>query len=74
MSSGKKEQYQAILKAVNLPTVPHDQCQNALRTTQLGKYFKLHKSFMCAGGVDGIDTCTVRFYIIIISHYLIHIL
>ena len=66
MSSGEKGNYQVILKAVDLPTVPHDQCQNSLRTTRLGKYFKLHESFMCAGGVDGIDTCTVSFYMITI--------
>ncbi|XP_016845380.1 serine proteinase stubble isoform X2 [Nasonia vitripennis] len=55
---GDKGHYQVILKAVELPTVPHDKCQNNLRNTRLGRYFKLHETFMCAGGVEGIDACT----------------
>lgn len=47
-----------ILKKVDqLPVVPHDDCQNALRGTRLGKRYNLHKSFICAGGVAGKDTC-----------------
>merc|ERR1712098_743757 len=33
-------------------------CQNKLRTTRLGSRFRLHPSFMCAGGVPGKGTCT----------------
>ncbi|XP_058797006.1 phenoloxidase-activating factor 2 [Phymastichus coffea] len=54
---GKEGHYQVILKRVELPIVPNDQCQNALRTTRLGKYFQLHSSFICAGGEAGKDTC-----------------
>merc|ERR1712055_558516 len=32
-------------------------CEVSLRTTRLGKRYKLHDSFLCAGGVDGKDTC-----------------
>lgn len=46
---GKEGKYQVILKKINLPVVPHDQCQNSLRTTRLGKRFNLHNSFICAG-------------------------
>lgn len=28
-----------------------------LRKTRLGNYFQLHKSFVCAGGGKGEDTC-----------------
>ncbi|XP_011505034.1 PREDICTED: serine protease 42-like [Ceratosolen solmsi marchali] len=55
---GESGRFQVILKAVELPTIAHDSCQNALRTTRLGKYFKLHQSFMCAGGASDADTCT----------------
>ncbi|KAL3278692.1 hypothetical protein HHI36_016228 [Cryptolaemus montrouzieri] len=55
---GSKGVYQAILKKLNLPIVPKDECQERLRTTRLGKYFILDKSFMCAGGLKEQDTCT----------------
>ncbi|XP_075222582.1 phenoloxidase-activating factor 2-like [Lycorma delicatula] len=54
---GKAGNYQVILKKVDLPMVPRDQCQNELRTTRLGRFFKLHDSFVCAGGEVGRDTC-----------------
>ncbi|XP_020281678.1 serine protease 42-like isoform X2 [Pseudomyrmex gracilis] len=54
---GKEGRYQVILKRVELPTVPHDTCENIMRTTRLGKYFSLHRSFICAGGKAGKDTC-----------------
>uniref|UniRef100_A0A1Y9IVS4 Peptidase S1 domain-containing protein n=1 Tax=Anopheles minimus TaxID=112268 RepID=A0A1Y9IVS4_9DIPT len=54
---GKAGTYQVILKKIDLPVVPNDQCQSALRTTRLGAKFNLHKSFICAGGVPGKDTC-----------------
>uniref|UniRef100_A0AAG5DIW8 Peptidase S1 domain-containing protein n=2 Tax=Anopheles atroparvus TaxID=41427 RepID=A0AAG5DIW8_ANOAO len=54
---GKAGTYQVILKKIDLPVVPNDKCQSALRTTRLGAKFNLHKSFLCAGGVPGKDTC-----------------
>lgn len=54
---GKEGKYQVILKKIDLPMVPRDKCQTALRSTRLGKYFELHKSFVCAGGEKGKDTC-----------------
>lgn len=54
---GKEGHYQVILKKVDLTVVPHDTCENALRQTRLGKYFNLDKSFICAGGEKGKDTC-----------------
>lgn len=50
--------YQVILKHVDLPLVDHYSCQEKLRKTRLGKYFRLHDSFICAGGEEGKDACT----------------
>ncbi|XP_029344592.1 uncharacterized protein LOC100167585 isoform X2 [Acyrthosiphon pisum] len=59
--SGKTKetgQYQvSILKKVELPIVPVDKCMAALRATRLGPKFVLHDSFICAGGIEGRDTC-----------------
>lgn len=54
---GKEGKYQVILKRVELPVVPNAQCQQQLRTTRLGVHFELNKSFICAGGEHGKDTC-----------------
>lgn len=54
---GKKGQYQVILKRIDLPIVERETCQNQLRTTRLGRHFILDKSFVCAGGEEGKDTC-----------------
>ncbi|XP_055598829.1 phenoloxidase-activating factor 2-like [Uranotaenia lowii] len=52
------ENYQVILKKVDLPIVSSEQCQSDLRKTRLGPRFALHNSFTCAGGEEGKDTCT----------------
>merc|ERR1711915_567882 len=54
---GSAGQYQVVLKEIDLPVVSNDVCQDSLRTTRLGKRFKLHPSFICAGGIPGKDTC-----------------
>jgi plasma kallikrein len=54
---GKEGKYQVILKKIELPVVPANTCQAALRTTRLGARFNLHESFLCAGGERGKDTC-----------------
>jgi secreted trypsin-like serine protease len=54
---GKEGQYQVILKNIELPVVEFNECQDRLRTTRLTKFFKLHRSFMCAGGEIGKDVC-----------------
>jgi len=54
---GAAGNYQVVLKEIDLPVVNHDACQDRLRLTRLGKKFKLHDSFVCAGGVNGKDTC-----------------
>jgi len=39
--------------------VPNDLCQQKLRKTNLGENFVLHESFLCAGGITGVDACKV---------------
>jgi len=55
---GKPGEYQVILKRVQLDLVPHNDCETKLRGTRLGQFFDLDKSFTCAGGKLGKDTCT----------------
>lgn len=55
---GKEGKYQQILKSIELPAVNHSACQKAMRGTRLGSGFRLHSSFMCAGGEAGSDVCT----------------
>jgi len=49
--------YQSILKQVDVPVVERNKCQAQMRETRLGRYFKLHPSFICAGGEEGQDAC-----------------
>ncbi|XP_022175321.1 tryptase beta-2-like isoform X2 [Myzus persicae] len=49
--------YQTVLKKVDLSLVPNDLCQQQLRSTRLGNFFRLHESFLCAGGIKGVDVC-----------------
>ncbi|KAH8237352.1 hypothetical protein KR038_010193, partial [Drosophila bunnanda] len=46
-----------LLKRIELPVVDHVSCQRLLRLTVLGRRYRLHDSFICAGGVKGRDTC-----------------
>ncbi len=55
--SGADGEYQVIMKQVELDLVSPADCQQRLRQTKVGRFFKLHSSFMCAGGVEGVDTC-----------------
>merc|ERR1711868_103762 len=54
---GASGQYQVVLKEIDLPVVNHGECQDKLRSTRLGQKFKLDLSFLCAGGINGKDTC-----------------
>jgi secreted trypsin-like serine protease len=54
---GAAGQYQVVLKEIDLPVVNHHDCQESLRSTRLGRRFKLDDSFICAGGVGQKDTC-----------------
>jgi len=54
---GSAGEYQVVLKEIALPVVDQVTCQHKLRQTKLGHRFKLHDSFICAGGEEGKDTC-----------------
>lgn len=56
-NSGAEGKYQVVLKHVNLDLVSHYDCQDAMRTTRLGRNFVLSDTFLCAGGEEGVDTC-----------------
>ncbi|XP_068625815.1 phenoloxidase-activating factor 2-like [Battus philenor] len=56
-SFGLKGRYAVILKRVEVNMVPHDTCASIMQTTRLGRNFRLHDSFVCAGGEEGKDTC-----------------
>lgn len=56
---GRKGEYKTVMKQVQLNMVESkEKCQEELRKTRLTKFFKLDKSFTCAGGEDGVDLCT----------------
>ncbi|KAH8354882.1 hypothetical protein KR093_000330, partial [Drosophila rubida] len=56
-ASNNSKTMDRILKRIDLPIIEHEHCQRLLRRTILGRRFKLHSSFVCAGGVEGKDTC-----------------
>ncbi|XP_035703658.1 phenoloxidase-activating factor 2 isoform X2 [Folsomia candida] len=56
-SFGVEGRYQEIMKKTEIPIVPREDCQSALRKTRLRDKFLLHESFICAGGIPGKDTC-----------------
>lgn len=53
----QKGAYRVNLKKLGLPVVQLSQCQDNLRATKLGPRFRIHSSFMCAGGEPDVDTC-----------------
>ena len=68
-----KEEKSRVLKNIEMDVVDHSTCENKLRLAKkpnkkgsqkksnrpiLGSSFKLHSSFLCAGGDEGRDTCT----------------
>jgi plasma kallikrein len=46
---GKEGTYPTILKKVEVPVIPRDNCETMFKRTRLGKDFKLHEGFLCAG-------------------------
>ncbi|KAH8232782.1 hypothetical protein KR026_000238 [Drosophila bipectinata] len=56
-SNSTSDLLEHLLKRIELPVVDHDSCQKLLRLSVLGRRYRLHPSFLCAGGVEGKDTC-----------------
>ncbi|CAO1429879.1 unnamed protein product [Diamesa tonsa] len=55
---GEGGKYQEILKKIDLPVVERHRCTEMFKNTRLGIRFQLHESLICAGGEEGIDSCT----------------
>ena len=49
----------SVLKKIELPIVQSDLCESSLKATRLGSFFRLHSSFICAGGEDEVNACQV---------------
>jgi len=62
--SGRGTKIETTLRKVELPIVPPADCQRELQRTRLGSFFRLHNSFVCAGGEPGQDTCQVTPHIV----------
>ncbi|XP_011298931.1 serine protease 42 [Fopius arisanus] len=61
---GSDGNYQPLLKEVDVPIVDQGSCETRLRGTRLGSFFALDRaSFICAGGEQGKDACTIIWYI-----------
>lgn len=57
---GKEGNFQYILKKVDVPVLDSNECEARLRQTRLTQNFQLSRSsFICAGGEEGKDACTV---------------
>lgn len=55
---------QTTIKKVDVPIIDPETCQSLLRTTRLGPSFTLDSdSFICAGGEENKDACTVSFFL-----------
>lgn len=62
--SGRGAKVETTLQKVELPIIPPADCQAKLQQTRLGSYFRLHDSFLCAGGEPGKDACQVMLRIV----------
>ncbi|CAH1398358.1 unnamed protein product [Nezara viridula] len=47
----------SVLKSIDLQVVSRTDCTSQFRRTRAGPDFILHESFICAGGIEGVDTC-----------------
>lgn len=56
--TSEEAQTTEILKFVKVPIVSRTKCEKQLQQYRLGSRFKLHESFICAGGEKGLDTCS----------------
>lgn len=58
---GKKDESSLTsdkLKFVKVPIVNRETCERQFQQNRLGARFRLHDSFICAGGEEGKDSCT----------------
>lgn len=55
--NGRDRKYQSVLRQVEVAFVSREKCKQQLRQTILGKFYRLHPSFVCAGGRKDADVC-----------------
>ncbi|BES97629.1 Tryp_SPc [Nesidiocoris tenuis] len=48
-----------ILHKVPVTIIPRDQCENNLKQTHLGKFFKLNQGFACAAPINEAELCKI---------------
>lgn len=56
-NASEKQKTTDKLRFVKVPKVDHATCERQLQNTQVGSRFRLHQSFICAGGEEGLDSC-----------------
>ncbi|XP_062537335.1 serine proteinase stubble-like isoform X2 [Armigeres subalbatus] len=57
-SPSSPAQEESILRFVSMPLIEGSSCEERLRSNStLGRRFRMHKSFLCAGGKAGLDSC-----------------
>lgn len=56
-NASEKKRTTDKLRFVKVPIVDHSTCERQFQNTRVGSHFKLHPSFMCAGGEEGLDSC-----------------
>ena len=54
---GNQDKYQPIMKKIQVPVVSFESCQNSLIKSQLDTILMINKSFICAIGKSGKDSC-----------------
>uniref|UniRef100_A0A4Y0BV36 Peptidase S1 domain-containing protein n=1 Tax=Anopheles funestus TaxID=62324 RepID=A0A4Y0BV36_ANOFN len=50
-------EFASVLKRVDLPVIPRQECKQLFARTILGPFFRLHKSVLCAGAMKDQDMC-----------------
>lgn len=56
-NASEKQKTTDKLRFVKVPIVDHATCERQFQNTRVGSRFKLHASFICAGGEEGLDSC-----------------
>lgn len=57
-SPSKPNEEESVQRFVTMPIVPGADCEERLRkNSSLGRRFRMHESFLCAGGNVGVDSC-----------------
>ncbi|KAF5283017.1 hypothetical protein FQA39_LY04888 [Lamprigera yunnana] len=50
--------YRRVMKKINFSTISRSACQSKFHISPLGKWFELHRSFVCGVNEEGLDLCS----------------